>query len=150
MGLTSLRQMLIVHEGSRQKAYDDATGKILRPGDTLTGHLTIGVGRNLNARGLTRSEVSLLLDNDIGRALRSAERYPYFESLSPARQAVCAAMVFNCGPAGWATFKKTHAALNRGDWGKASVELLDSKWSRQVGDRALHMAELLRTGEWLE
>ena len=150
MGLTSLRQMLIVHEGSRQKAYDDATGKILRPGDTLKGHLTIGVGRNLNARGLTRSEVSMLLDNDIGRALRSAERYPYFESLSPARQAVCAAMVFNCGPSGWATFKKTHAALNRGDWDKASVELLDSKWSRQVGDRALHMAELLRTGNWLE
>jgi lysozyme len=150
MAITSLRQMLLLHEGLRQKAYDDQTGKILRRGQTLHGNLTIGVGRNLSARGLTRSEVSILLEHDIARASSAAAEYPYYDALTEARQAVCVSMVFNTGPRGWGTFKKCHAALGRGDWNEASVQLLDSRWSRQVGDRALHMAELLRTGAWLE
>ena len=150
MPITSLRQMLTLHEGFRQKAYDDKTGKTLRRTQTLQGKLTIGVGRNLSDRGLTRAEVSLLLDHDIARATKSAERYPWFEGLTVPRQAVVVSMIFNCGPAGWAGFTKTHAALAAARWEEAGVELLRSRYAEQVGDRALHLAEILRSGKWLK
>lgn len=147
--ITSVRELLVRHEGVRRKAYDDRTGKTLRRGGTLGGHLSIGVGRNLSQRGLTRREIAFLLDNDIARATRGAAAYPWFAGLSPPRQAVCISMVFNCGPAGWAGFKKTHAALASARWDEAAMELLQSRYAEQVGDRALHLAELLRQGEWL-
>jgi len=147
---TTLRKMLILHEGLRQKAYDDATAKTLRPGKTLEGKLTIGVGRNLTDRGLTRSEIDFMLDHDIDRATRGAAIYPWFSALNEPRQAVCVSMVFCCGPNGWRGFKKTHLALSKSRWDTAAIELLDSRFAEQVGDRALHLAEMLRTGRWID
>jgi lysozyme len=150
MPMRSLREMLIAHEGVRQKPYDDATSKPLRPGHALAGKLTIGVGRNLSDRGLTRSEVNVLLDHDIIRATRGARQYGWFDGLSEPRQAVCISMVFCCGSKGWSLFKLTHAALAEGRWEDAAVQLLDSRFAEQVGDRALHLAEMIRTGRWLD
>ena len=148
--MKTLRKLLIAHEGVRQKPYDDATSKTLRSGKALQGKLTIGVGRNLSDRGLTRSEINVLLDHDIARATRGAEQYAWFGGLNEPRQAVCISMVFCCGPKGWSLFKQTHAALAEERWEDASVQLLDSRFAEQVGDRALHLAEMLRTGRWLD
>ena len=148
--MTTLRKLLVLHEGLRQKPYDDATSKVLRPGKTLEGKLTIGVGRNLTDRGLSRPEVMSLLDHDIARATRGAQGYPWFDDLGEARQAVCISMVFCCGATGWGGFKMTHRALADGRWEDASVELLDSRFAEQVGDRALHLAEMLRTDQWID
>ena len=150
MPIRSLREMLITHEGVRRKPYDDKTGRTLRPSHTLQGRLTIGVGRNLTDRGLTQSEVNYLLDNDIKKATSGAADYGWFHRLNEARQAVCISMVFNCGARGWSTFKKTHLALSEGRYEDASVELLDSRYAETVGARALHLAEILRTGQWLD
>jgi lysozyme len=148
--MRTVRALLIAHEGVRQKPYDDATSKPLRPGHTLTGKLTIGVGRNLSDRGLTRSEVNVLLDHDITRATRGARKHKWFKGLNEPRQAVCISMVFCCGSKGWSLFKLTHAALAQERWEDAAVQLLDSRFAEQVGDRALHLAEMLRTGRWLD
>lgn len=148
--MKTLRKMLIAHEGLRHEAYDDATSQPLRPGSTLQGKLTIGVGRNLSDRGLTPSEVNVLLGNDIAIATRGAGRYGWFAGLNKPRQAVCVSMVFSCGAKGWGAFKLTHAAIAEGRWEDAAVELLNSRFADQVGDRALHLAEMLRTGRWLE
>ena len=148
--MKTVRALLIAHEGVRQKPYDDATSKPLRPGHALTGKLTIGVGRNLSDRGLTRSEVNVLLDHDITRATRGARKHKWFEGLNEPRQAVCISMVFCCGSKGWSLFKRTHAAIAQERWEDAAVQLLDSRFAKQVGDRALHLAEMLRTGRWLD
>ena len=150
MNLTALEDQLIAHEGMRYEPYDDATSRPLRSGATLQGKLTIGVGRNLSDRGLTRSEVNVLLGNDIAIATSGAGRYRWFAGLNKPRQAVCVSMVFSCGAKGWGLFKLTHAAIAEGRWEDAAVELLDSRFAEQVGDRALHLAEMLRTGRWLD
>lgn len=142
--------MLIAHEGVRRKPYDDGTGKPFRRSDTLHGRLTIGVGRNLTDRGLTQKEINYLLDNDIARATKDAATYPWFSQLNEPRQAVCVSMVFNCGARGWSSFRKTHQYLASEEFERASVELLDSRYARTVGDRALHLAEMIRTGNWLD
>ena len=45
-------------------------------------------------------------------------------------------------------FKKALAAMALGDWKTAEIEFLDSKWARQVGHRAIELAEMIRTGKY--
>lgn len=144
--MKSLEEMLTLHEGLRLHAYDDATGKTLKPGDTLVGNLTIGIGRNLTSGGLTQREVSALLKHDIQRATKQAQRYKWFKGMNPVRQAVIVSLIFNMGSID--SFRKMRAAIAVKDWGAASAELLDSRYARQVGDRALALAGLLRSGSW--
>ena len=47
---------LVLHEGMRLKVYDDANGNEIRAGDTLVGHPTIGVGRNIAGDGSFRDQ----------------------------------------------------------------------------------------------
>lgn len=44
-------------------------------------------------------------------------------------------------------FKKFHAALEKGDYDEAAKQMLDFRWSKQVGDRANELAEQMRTGQ---
>ena len=36
------------------------------------------------------------------------------------------------------------AAIKAGDWDRAAIEALDSRWAAQVGDRATEIAAMLR------
>ena len=40
------------------------------------------------------------------------------------------------------------AQLKDENYATAAKELLDSRWAKQVGNRAKEVAEQLRTGEW--
>jgi len=39
-------------------------------------------------------------------------------------------------------------ALKQSDYDTAAAELLDSRWSTQVGSRAQELATQIRTGNW--
>tara|TARA_R110002012_G_scaffold213857_1_gene384957 strand:- start:253 stop:699 length:447 start_codon:yes stop_codon:yes gene_type:complete len=147
--MTTLEELLIAHEGVRLMPYDDATGKQIKKGQRLKGKVTIGVGRNLTDRGISQDEMSYLLARDIKIAKDEAATFDYFDSLNEARQAVIISMCFNIGLPRWRQFTRTHKAIRQEDFETASVELLASRWSVQVGDRSLHLAEMLRTGKWL-
>ena len=45
---------------------------------------------------------------------------------------------------------KTFAAIQNEDWEKAANEMLDSKWAKQVGQRAIRLSQMMRKGEWYE
>ena len=53
-------------------------------------------------------------------------------------------MAFNLGITRLQKFKKMFAALNAGDYHKASEEGLDSKWAKQVYNRAKRLMNRLR------
>lgn len=133
----ALDAMLVRHEGRRPFPYKDTTG-----------HLTIGVGRNLDANGLSGSEIALLLDNDVARTVTglTANLGPLFTALSEPRQRALVDMAFNLGVGGVLKFKQMLAALTRGDYTGAAAAMLDSEWARQVGSRAVELAQLVRTG----
>lgn len=66
--------------------------------------------------------------------------------LSPQRKIVLIDMAFNLGVAGLMKFKKMLAAVDRQDWETAANEMLDSKWAKQVGTRAVKLATMMRQG----
>lgn len=55
-------------------------------------------------------------------------------------------MLFNLGLTRFLGFRKMLAAIRRRDYEGAAAEMLNSKWARQVGHRAIELAEQMRTG----
>lgn len=133
----TLRDQLLLHEGLRLKPYRDTLG-----------HWTIGAGRNLDAKGISRIEALIMLDNDIYEAKRDLfEALPWAEQLDEVRQRVLIDMTFNLGIGGLLKFKRMLAAVEAGDYATASLEMLNSRWAAQTGTRATRLARWMRTGE---
>ena len=147
-----LIEKLILHEGMKLKVYDDAYGKEIRAGDTLVGHPTIGVGRNVagDGLGITEEEAKMLLSNDVDRVLREVNHWVFMENLNEPRKTVIIDMVFNMGVSRfneqeWPKFFK---AVMTGNYKEASKQMLDSKWAGQVKTRANILAKMMETGKW--
>ena len=140
--LKKLREQLKRHEG----AVTDERGNH-KPYRCPAGKLTLGYGRNIEDRGITDAEAEHLLDSDIIKStseLTSALRF--YSQLDDVRQAVLINMHFNLGLTRLLTFRKTLAAIGQDDYETAAAEMLDSRWARQVGQRAVELADQMRTG----
>jgi len=144
-----LTKELVRDESLRLKPYLDCCGKAWFNCTCVEkGKLTIGVGRNLDDVGITQEEAKHLLEGDI----RTAENclnaaYPWTQSLGDTRRRVLVNMMFNMGLPVFSQFKRTLAHVQAGRWEEAAVEMLSSDWSQHVGDRALRLAEMMRTGK---
>lgn len=137
MDIDRLITQLKVHEGVRSKVYLDTEGIE-----------TIGVGRNLKDRGLSDDEIELMLANDIRDFQEEVERaFPWWSDMDDVRQRVVVDMAFNMGLGSLSKFVNTLAHIENGRYEEASVEMLDSKWARQVGDRANVLSDMMKTGE---
>lgn len=130
-----LRDLLIKHEGLRLKPYLDTVGK-----------LTIGVGRNLDDVGISKLVAMMMLSEDIERCTKEAASFDWFKSLNATRQDVVICMIFNLGLSRFNGFKKMIEAVSNQNYEKASKEMLDSKWAKQVGGRANELAQMMLTG----
>lgn len=130
-----LRASLKLHEGVRALPYKDSVG-----------HITIGVGHNLDAEGLPPSIIEALLDWDITHAVLLTDRIlPWVKDLDDVRKRVFVELVFNMG----SRILGFHTALGyaqAGDWLRAATEFRQSLWARQVGKRALTLTTTLQTG----
>ena len=111
------------------------------------GVLTIGIGRNLETRGLTAEEARDLCRHDLRDTWAGLlARWPWMAGLDEPRRVVVIDMAFNLGIAGLANFVKFLAALKTGEYAHAADEMLASRWAGQVGQRAARLAALMRTG----
>jgi len=135
--LQKVKDQLLRHEGLKLKPYRCPAGK-----------LTIGVGRNLEDRGITQNEAYILLENDIIRCENELldELPEVYSSLNETRKSVLLNMCFNLGIAGLLGFKNTLAFIGAGDFERAANGMLASKWAKQVGRRAIELSELMRKG----
>lgn len=134
--LKSIEEQLILHEGMKLKPYRCPAGK-----------LTIGVGRNLEDKGLSKQEALFLLRRDIAEITNELRKYPWFKTLDMVRQKVLIDMAFNLGINGLLSFKKMLSYLKAGDYEKAADEMVNSRWYGQVGDRSKRLVKMMRTGE---
>lgn len=125
-------------------------GEIRFPYKDTVGKVTIGVGRNLTDDGLSRSEIQLLLTNDVSEieSYLSASLL-WYKDLDEARQGVLLNMGFNLGAHGLLGFHNMLTLMEKKDWKGASAAMLDSKWATQVGPRAARLADQLESGEWV-
>lgn len=136
MNESKLIKQLILDEGKKHKPYKDSVGKT-----------TIGVGRNLDDVGLSDDEIEYLLKNDIDRVIGDLDAaLPWWVALSEERQQVLANMCFNLGISRLLAFKNTLEAMEEGRYDAAANGMLASLWARQVGARAIRLADRMRKG----
>ena len=138
MNAQRLAADLTIDEGRRPRIYVDTVGKV-----------TGGVGRNLTDRPFSEDEMDLMLRNDIKGAEGDLDRrLPWWRQMSEARQNVLANMCFNLGIDRLLGFVNTLTLMKAGRYDAAAAEMLDSKWAKQVGDRAVRLAATMRKGEF--
>lgn len=143
--IATLRSDLTRDEAIRLKPYRDSVGK-----------LSIGVGRNLDDKGITDFEAMFLLGNDIDEHLALLDKYlPWWNSLDETRQLALANLAFNLGvgpsaeqPLGkLLTFHDTLKALQEGAYDVVANHLSVTLWAKQVGERATRIINAMRNGE---
>ncbi len=136
-----LLEMLKRHEGVESHVYRCSAG-----------YETIGVGRNISKSGLGLSddEVDYLLENDIVRVIKElSSEYPWFKDLDDVRKDAIIDISFNLGATRLRGFERALAAMDAADYKTASLEFLDSKWSRDVKGRSTELAYMIEMGEYL-
>jgi len=132
-----LSVLLERHEGKRNFPYLCTAGKT-----------TIGIGRNLTDRGISDYEIQIMFDADVNYFISSlVKNYPWFESLSENRQVALIDLAFNIGIKGFHGFKRMRMSLQQGKWIEASIQLLDSKYAKQVPRRANELARIIVSDE---
>ncbi len=135
--LNRIKAQLVRHEGLKLKPYRCTAGK-----------LTIGIGRNLDDRGISQKEAYAMLERDI----QDCEQWlideipDVYNKLDEVRQSVLLNMCFNLGIKGLLGFKNTLEFIKVGDWERAANNMLVSRWAKQVGRRAIELSELMRKG----
>ena len=146
-------------------------GVVLEPYKDSLGISTIGIGRNLEDRGITDGELMHMnrdLEDVINNGLTEEEAYylcindiknvekelvakkPIVLQLNEARQMCLVDMGFNMGVPRLMKFVNMWKAINEANFEWAGEEMLDSRWAKQVKGRATHLAEVMQTGEWGE
>jgi lysozyme len=136
MNTDLLKDELVRDEGLKLKPYRCTAGK-----------LTIGVGRNLDDVGISASEAMLLLEHDINRVIAKLSYHlPWWSSLTDNRQRVLANMAFNLGIDGLLKFKNTLSYIQNENYSEAAKAMLESKWAKQVGERAVRLSKMMEAG----
>jgi len=109
---------------------------VLHPYTDSVGKLTIGVGRNIDDRGISRDEALYMLKNDIEMSINDLlDIFDDFYSLPTDVQTVMIDMMFNMGETRFRGFKHMIQAVIDKDFKEAARQAKDSKWCKQVGIR---------------
>ena len=152
-----LLEELVKHEGLRLQVYQDTLGID-----------TIGIGRNLKDRGISKEELDeldiptidhvyeygiteadamLLAENDVQIVEEELLRaHPCVEDLDAVRQLVLVDMAFNMGVPRLCKFKKMWNAVHENKFDIAAKEMLDSRWANQVKSRSVKLANAMHNG----
>jgi lysozyme len=132
-----LIEQLTRDEDDKEFPYVDSVGKI-----------TIGIGHNLTDRGLSKAARQFILAEDIAEVKSQLSPFAWYQNLDSVRQGAIENMVFNMGIGDLLHFPSMIHYLTIHDYVNAKAEALNSKWAKQVGDRATRIARQLETGEW--
>jgi lysozyme len=141
MNIDKLKKQIIANEGMRKTAYKD----------TLN-NWTIGVGHLIRLpdeeylldKELTDIEVDQILTTDLNQAIDDARKFIDADSISEEAFHVVIDMAFNLGLPKLMRFQNFQAALKEKDYPKASREMLDSLWAKQLPNRSKRLAKQMR------
>ena len=114
------------------------------------GYQTIGLGFCLDKMPMPREVAdfwcNLILTQRHKQILIATHFGTVFKNLNPARQCAILNMSYQLGISGLFKFKNMWDALAVSDYQKASLEAMDSVWASQTKNRAIRIAEVIRTG----
>ena len=154
-----LVKMIAIHEGIVLSVYQDHLGIN-----------TVGIGRNLDDRGITDGELLFMnktMDDIYDNGLTEEEAYylcmndiaivekellaskPIVNRLNAVRQMILIDMAFNMGVPRLMQFKNMWLAIEKVNYLLACEEMIDSRWAGQVGSRAMKLSVAMKNGEWI-
>ena len=145
MNLDELRKQLEIDEGVKYEIYNDHLGY---PTFGI-GHLILESDPEYNrpvGSAVLESRVAEAFEADCETVLIDCiTLYLDFYDLPEEAQQIIANMMFNMGRTRLSKFKKMHAAIIESDWKTAAVEGRDSRWHKQVTNRAERLMERLES-----
>ena len=144
MDIEKLREEIEYDEGSVNKIYLDHLGLA-----------TFGIGHLVTewdeeygwevGTPVSEDRCNEVFDSDIQVVLSDCEHlYPDFNELPEEVQRIIANMMFNMGRPRLSKFKGMKSGVDARDWQKAADEMVDSRWYRQVTNRAERLVERMR------
>ena len=141
MDIERLKKQVIANEGIRKTAYKD----------TLN-NWTIGVGHLIKLpdeeylldKELTDLEVDQIFVTDLNQAIDDARKFIDADSIPDEAFEVVVDMAFNLGLPKLMAFQNFQQALRDKDFVKASFEMLDSLWAKQLPNRSKRLAKIMR------
>ena len=144
MDIEKLREEIKYDEGSVNEIYLDHLGLA-----------TFGIGHLVTewdeeygweiGTPVSEDRCNEVFDSDIQIVLADCKQlYPDFNELPEEVQRIIANMMFNMGRPRLSKFKGMKAGVDARDWNKAADEMVDSRWYRQVTNRAERLVERRR------
>ena len=144
MNIEKLREEIAADEGEVHEIYLDhlglatfGIGHLVRDDDPESG-LPVGTP-------VDNDRVVEAFESDIETVLSDCNKlYPDFNDLPEEAQRVIANMMFNMGRPRLSKFKGMKSGVDARDWDRAADEMVDSRWYRQVTNRADRLVERIR------
>ena len=141
MNKDKLMEELIKDEGYKYEIYLDHLGY-----PTFgVGHLVLETDEEHGqpvGTPVSEERIKECLSHDIDVVCSELDmKDPWWRNLSDNKQRVMANMCFNLGHPRLSKFKKFLGAMQISDWETAAVEMMDSKWAGQVGNRAIRLRD---------
>ena len=144
MDLNRLREDLETDEGVKYEIYLDHLG-----------YPTFGIGHLIRENDpehgwevgteISESRVAEAFESDVETVLSDCNTlYPDFDDLPEEAQLVIANMMFNLGYPRLSAFKGMKAGVDARDWNRAADEMIDSRWYKQVTNRAQRLVDRIR------
>ena len=144
MNLESLRRQLEIDEGVKYEIYNDHLGYATFG----VGHLVLETDPEYSdpiGSTVSESRVVEVFKLDCESVLIDCiTLYPDFYDLPEEVQQIIANMMFNMGRTRLSKFKGMKRGVDAKDWNAAADEMVDSRWYRQVTNRANRLVERMR------
>ena len=149
MDLDKLQEQLAEDEGCKYEIYLDHLG-----------YKTFGVGHLVRATDpendmdvgteVSKERVDECFKTDIAITIEDCNvLYTNFNDIPEEAQLILANMMFNLGRPRLSKFLNLKVAVDDEDWMEASIEMMDSKWARQVPNRAERLCKRMEKLSWL-
>ena len=144
MNIEKLREEIAADEGEVNEIYLDHLGlptfgidHLVLASDPESG---LPVGTSID-----NDRVVEAFESDIETVLSDCNKlYPDFADLPEEAQRVIANMMFNMGRPRLSKFKGMKSGVDARDWNRAADEMVDSRWYRQVTNRADRLVTRVR------
>ena len=144
MDIQQLRKQLEIDEGVKYDIYLDhlgfptfGIGHLVTKTDPESGQ---AVGTPIS-----KERVAECFDMDVQSVINDCNKlYEDFEDLPEEVQQIIANMMFNMGYTRLSKFKGMKRGVDSLNWNQAADEMVDSRWYRQVTNRANRLVERMR------
>ena len=145
MNIKQFREELKQDEGVKNEVYLDHLGL---PTCGI-GHLITEWDTEYNAEvgtPVSEERVNELFEKDLATTIDECRLiYNDFDVLPVKVQHIVANMMFNMGRPRLSRFHKMKKAIDNRDWYEAAYEMTDSKWAKQVPNRAMRLVQEMKT-----